>query len=463
MPGFQAERLIDSLAPFRGAANLWIAFSGGLDSTALLNAAAEVRTQLPGALRAVHVDHGVHPSSADWAAHCESVCRSRSVPLMVRRLQLAPTAGESLEAVAREARYRTFAALLEPGDLLLTAHTQDDQAETLLLALVRGSGVHGLAAMPAVAELGRGRLVRPLLDVSRGDLERYARSAGLQWLEDPSNESHSFDRNYIRHRVLQPLRERWPAISATLSRSAAHCAEAAGMLDGLAVESLAGLGGQRPGTLSISGLAELDLPLRKAVLRLWIRRRGFRVPDRNRLDRISREVIPARPDAGPLVAWSGCEIRRYRDDLFALPPLPALPLDTEILWDGARLELPLGLGVLERAPHKHDDPLSDIGFRPLRVRFGIPGLCCRRPASPHSRPLKKLCQEGGIPPWLRAYIPMLFDSRRLVELVGLCGCDPAGGTDLDEGATIDRAPGADSMGRRTRWTGHPWESYGFFR
>lgn len=433
MADFAPESLAAALSPLGGAGQVWVAYSGGLDSLALLAAAAAVRERLPGPLQAVHADHGLHPDSAGWAAHCARVCARLAVPCRVHRLALRRTPGDSLEAAAREARYAAFAALLDPGDLLLAAHTQDDQAETLLLALIRGSGVHGLAAMPRVATLGAGRLVRPLLGVRRAELEAYVRPLGLDWIEDPSNEVQSFDRNYLRHRVLPALRARWPAISATVSRSAAHCAEAADLTDRLAGQALAGLAGERPGTLSIAGLQALDPPLRKAALRLWIARQGFVRPDRAHLARILGEILPARPDAAPLVAWHGCEIRRYRGDLIALAPLPAPPHGLALRWEGPTLELPPPLGTLERSPAS--------SARPLVVRFGVAPLDCRPPGHAHRRPLKKLFQESGIPAWLRPYIPLLFDGELLVGVAGVCRCAQSGVAEA-----------------QIRWSGHPWES-----
>ncbi|HYN76777.1 MAG TPA: tRNA lysidine(34) synthetase TilS, partial [Lamprocystis sp. (in: g-proteobacteria)] len=228
------------LADFAPAGRIWVAYSGGLDSTALLHAAGAVREHLPGALWAVHIDHGLSPESRRWGEHCRAVSAGLGVAFHCRRVELKPVPGESLEAVARAARYGELAALLGPGDLLLTAHHQDDQAETLLLALLRGSGVHGLAAMPFAVDLGLGHLVRPLLGVSRADLGRYAHTRGLTWVDDPSNRESAMDRNYLRNRVMPLLRERWPAVSATLSRSAGHCAAAADLVDLAAARELAG-------------------------------------------------------------------------------------------------------------------------------------------------------------------------------------------------------------------------------
>ena len=445
MSAYDPEGLVSALAPFHDAGRIWIAFSGGLDSTCLLHAAAAMRERLPGPLRAIHVDHGLHPSSGDWAKHCRTACETLAVALVSRRLGLKVGPGESLEAVARDARYGAFRALLEPGDLLLTAHNQDDQAETLLLALIRGSGVHGLAAMPFAAELGLGRLVRPLLEVPRAALEHYARARGLTWVDDPGNDTLALDRNYLRHRVLPLIRGRWPAVSATLSRSASHCAEAAAVMDQAAGKILQGLGGGRPDTLSIPGLLLLDTPLRKSVLRLWLRRLGFSPPDTAHLKRILNEVLSARPDAAPLVAWRGCEIRRYRGYLFALKPLPPVPTGQELSWSAKVLELPGPLGTLNLA---HEQRPETTAQRGLSVRFGVTMPSCRPPGSDHNRSLKKLFQERGVPAWLRPYVPLVFDGGRLVAVAGVCRCAPQ--------------CAGEPAGPDVRWTGHPWEGWGFF-
>ena len=249
-----------SLEPHLGRGRLWIAYSGGLDSSVLLHAASICFGQRTGGqavladsstepsavdarhspeLCAIHVDHGLNPQSAGWAEHCRTQAARIRVPLTERSLWLSRQKGESLEAVARSARYAAFADLLGPGDVLATAQHRDDQAETLLLALLRGSGLQGLAAMPVTAELGAGRLLRPLLGFSRTELLDYAEREGIAWIDDPSNADVGLDRNLLRHHVIPQLRRRWPSLDLTVARSASHCAEAAGLLDEAADEWLA--------------------------------------------------------------------------------------------------------------------------------------------------------------------------------------------------------------------------------
>lgn len=498
--GFGPHRLTALLERLGGFADCWIAYSGGLDSTALLHAAAACRGRLPGLLRAVHVDHGLQDEAPSWALHCSQVCSSLAIPLTLHRLALRPAGGESLEALAREARYRAFAEMLGAKDLLLTAHTQDDQAETLLLALLRGSGVQGLAAMPEQAPLGLGRLVRPLLGETRERLRRYLSDLGVGWVEDPSNRWLRMDRNYLRQCSLPSLRARWPGMSATIARSAAHCAEAAQLLEEIAEDLLDGCAGSRPGTLSIDALERLAYAKRKLTLRAWVRRHGFDPPDTRRLTRILDEVLPAGVNADPLVAWEGCEVRRYRDDLFAISPLPPLPAHWSGTWlvasdeprgagagmDAIRhpagavgdaswsermkpagdLSLPAGLGRLiwplardqgggdawapmEPGAPQVPAPHSHAREGALSVRFAVPGQSCRGAPQGPRRSLKKLFQEAGIPRWLRPYTPMLFVDDRLVAVVGVGRC-------LSEDRSTDLAS-------LPSWVDHPWTDFGFFK
>ena len=439
MPALIPDQLLTALAAFPSARRYWVAYSGGMDSQVLLHALAAARAGLPGELRAAHVDHGLHPDAPRWAEHCRETCGRLGVPLTLCRVDAAPASGESPEAAARAARYSALSALLAPGDLLLTAQHQDDQAETLLLALLRGSGVKGLAAMPAVAPLGAGHLVRPLLGYSRGDLAEYAAGVGLAWIDDPANADLGYDRNLIRHRVLPLLAGRWPATATTIARSAGHCAEAQRLIDALAGETLARVAGSRPGTLSVDGLLGLDAAQCRAALRHWIAGRGYRPPAAAVLERVLSEVLPARADADPLVRWSGCEVRRYRDDLYALAPLPAPPEPAPIHWRRGSLDLPNGLGRLTwvDAEGRAIDPETPHPGG-VAVAFGLPGLTCRPPGVAHHRRLKQIFQEAGVPAWLRPYVPLILAAGRLVAVGGICQCD----------TTREAVP---------RWTGQPWD------
>jgi len=427
MSAFLPELLLPRLTVVPAARSGWVAYSGGLDSSVLLHALVTVRDRLAFELGALHLDHGLHRDSRTWAEHCARACKRLGVPFQSRRLNLAPTRGASPEAVARQARYAAMGEFLGPDDLLLTAQHRDDQAETLLLALLRGSGPTGLAAMPSVAPLGHGWLVRPLLEFGRTELLAYAKSRSLLWLEDPSNRDLGFDRNFLRHRVLPWLTKRWPAYATSIARSAAHCAEAQAIIDPLARKAMLEVAGHRPGTLSIARLLQLELPLRKAVLRQWFRGQGRVPPDAGNLGRILTEVMAARADANPLVAWPGCEVRRYRDDLFAMEPLPSIPAPGPIQWDQGILSLPDELGYLELIARDGRNLDPQAVFAPgLIVRFGKQGLSCRRARNGQCRSLKKLFQEQGVPPWVRIYAPLIFVRDHLIAVGNTWTCHPEG-------------------------------------
>ena len=293
---------IAALMPGYPDVSLCVALSGGVDSTALLAALAAGRAKSV-RLRALHVDHGLHPASKQWAQHCRALARALHVPLKVLTTKVERQPGESLEAAARETRYRLLAGALQPGEVLLAAHHSDDQLETVLLQLFRGSGLPGLAAMPALAPFAKGWLARPLLSRSRAELEAWVRQQGLSWIDDDSNADERLDRNYLRLRVLPLIRERWPGAPTAVSRSARHAAEAQGLLDLLARGDVErACYGE---LLSVKALRALPPDRRHNALRFWITRAGYLAPDTRRLVEIGGALLDARPDANPFVEWVG--------------------------------------------------------------------------------------------------------------------------------------------------------------
>lgn len=432
---FRPEQLLPLLQPL-GARRMVVAFSGGCDSTALLHALARLGPRLGAELLAAHIDHGLHPDSARWAVRCAAFCQALGVPCHTIRVTVGAAKGESPEAAAREARYAALATLIEAGDLLLTAHHRDDQAETLLLRLLRGAGPRGLAAMPFQAPFGRGLLVRPLLGLPRAALCGYARDAGLAWIDDPSNFDTDFDRNFLRHEILPTLAGRWPALSSLLARAARHQAEAAGLLDELAADDLSDARGTPANTLLIGRLSLLSAARQRNLLRYFLRRCGVPVPDAVHLERIRTELIPARADAMPLVAWPGGEARRYRDRIFALRPLPAVP-PTPLPWDlSAPLPLPPGLGTLVPLPARGAGVA--IPRESAEIRFGPEGERCRVAGHRHTSTLKNLFQAAAIPPWERARTPLLYIGNRLAAVGDRWICEPF-------------AASRDEMGIALRW------------
>ena len=422
---FTPAQLLDQLAHLPATQRYWVAYSGGCDSTVLLHALAGLRQQLPAELHALHVNHNLHAAAPEWAAQCRRVCDSLAIPLTEVEVDARAAKGESPEAAARAARYRIFSEVLRSGDGLLLAHHRDDQAETLLLQLLRGSGPRGLAAMPKHRPLGEGWLGRPLLDFSRQDLCRYAQAEQLEWIDDPSNFDTDFDRNFLRQQVLPLLQERWPAALTTLARSAEHQADAAELLQQLAEEDWQLTAGPQVNTLRIEALLRLSPERQRNVLRYWINTiNQLPLPDSQRVARILTEVIPAAVDAKPCIRWTGGQIRRYAGLLHVLANDP-VPMASPLQWDlKGRLELGDGR-ALQATRGKGEGLRADLTKQgTITVRFRQGGEVCRPAGRGHQHSLKNLFQEWSVPPWERNRIPLLYVNEDIAEIVGYCRCEP---------------------------------------
>jgi tRNA(Ile)-lysidine synthase len=370
-------------------------------------------------VRALHVHHHLQ-SAADAAAQlCREECRRLGVPLRVVNLRLGSLQGESVEAVAREARYAAARRALGVGEILLTAHHDDDQLETVLLQLLRGAGVDGLAAMPVSAPFGRGWHLRPLLGWSRAQIDTWARAQRLRWIDDASNAEPRFDRNYLRLEVLPRLRQRWPSAAQVVARTAQHMADARALLEERGDHDLerASVGA----ALDLAALTALSPARQRNLLRRWLAVQGLRVPDTRRLEQIRTVVASARDDAQPQVSWSGGSVRRFRGRLYAtavLPEVPAVPLR----WQHRRtavIDLGAGLGRL-RLVADAAGPLAlaklpatlTVGFRRGGEKLHL------EPRGPR-RPLKDLLREAGVLPWWRARLPLVAARGRLVAVADL--------------------------------------------
>lgn len=408
------------------------AFSGGLDSTVLLHWLA-AHPAMHGGLRAIHVDHGLHPDSAAWAAHCIEVCAALGVALEVVRVEVARDGGSGPEAAARNARHAAFFAALREGEALALAHHADDQAETFLLRALRASGPDGLAAMRAWRAYGRGWLWRPLLATSREALLAHARAQALRWIEDPSNNDPAFDRNYLRREVMPRLHARWPQAVAAFAASARLAGEAADLLDAEDARLLASLQRDGAGTLDAAGLLALPAARRARVLRRWIAALGLPPLPANGVARIERELLHARPDAEAAFAWNGVVVRRWREALHAAAERAPLPGDWEATWDG-RAPLVLPGGGLLRLDGAH-------GFAaPLRARARRGGERIVLPGRNHHHALKHVLQDLGMPPWERERLPLLEDAAGELLAVG------------DRAVAAPLQAWLDARGARLAWT-----------
>ncbi|MCX7112436.1 MAG: tRNA lysidine(34) synthetase TilS [Proteobacteria bacterium] len=418
----------------------WIAYSGGMDSHVLLHLCASLASNSICTMefQAVHVHHGLQQAADAWAEHCANVCSGLNVPLLTIRADARAKPGESPEEVARRARYSALRKTMSKDDIVLTAQHRDDQAETLLLQLVRGAGLAGLAAMPEFAPLPPGFLLRPLLQFSRADLRAYALGNGLHWIEDPSNGDTTFDRNFLRREIIPKLEQRWPGLNKALGRTAGHCAEAQQQLGDLSKDlcrTALNADGQSLGVAALRSFRPAD---QRLVLREWMRMRGFRMPSQAVIGRILQEALPARPDKMPMVAWSEGEVRRYRDGLYLMSVQPLFDISTVLDWDGqGMLELPDGNGKLSVEASSGKGLARDAWRKGnISIRYRQGGERCRLPGRNGTHELKKLFQEAGIPPWLRERMPLVYIGGELAAIAGRWVCEPFAGKAGDSNISL---------------------------
>lgn len=396
-----------------------VAYSGGLDSHVLLHSVVALSSGLQGReLVALHINHGLSGKADEWMAHCKIQCETLGIPFNNINVDAKNKIGDSPEATARNVRYQAFGEFMQSGDCLLTAHHQDDQAETMLIQLLRGAGPRGLAAMPTHAEFAAGWHARPLLSFSRNELHGYAQQNALSWIDDESNSDTRFDRNFLRHEIIPLLKSRFPGMAATVSRSARLCAEATELLVSAAAEDLK-LAQAEDGSFFVDVLQGLGEVRARNLLHQYCRERALPTPSAAQLQCIWAEVIGAAADSEPVVMWEGGEARRYRDALFIGVPLTAHDAAIFFAWDWEQmLEIPaLGRLWFERVTGQ-GIALSALADKGLEVRFRQGGEKLRPTGREGHHTLKKLFQEAGIPPWLRDRIPLLYVDGQLLAVAG---------------------------------------------
>ena len=416
----ELSELLAHLKPSR----MVLAWSGGADSSVLLHLLRRLETPRAPALLAVHVHHGLHDEADAWERHCREQARGIGVEMTAVKVRAHAAPGESPEAAARRARYGALRRFATPGTLLLTAHHRDDQAETVLLQLMRGAGTAGLAAMPRCTPFGDGWLARPMLAFSRAAIRDYALRHELRWVEDSGNAELRHDRNYLRHRVVPLLRARWPEWEAAAARAARHQGEARELLDAEAARCLARCMTPDGRALLVKACSALSAARQKIVLRHWLKTCGLRTPGERQLEYLRAALIASRPRSGSVIAWPGSEVGFYRDRLYArVRPLSSPPVERP--WPhGADLELPELKQTLRWRELLRQAPALAAAAR-LHVGFRRGGEQCarRRGAGCFHQDLKKIFQARGVPPWERDRVPLIHADGRLRLVWGLAACE----------------------------------------
>jgi len=433
------DELQTTLNSFPKADCYWVAYSGGCDSHVLLHALHTLSQLKPTNfnIAAIHVDHGLQASAKMWANHCKHVCADLKIKFKLIKVNAKAESGQSPEAAARDARYKAIAEFITENDILLVAHHQDDQAETLLLQLLRGSGPRGLSAMPKGKFLGKNRVLRPFLMISQKIILEYADQNKLKWIEDPSNTEIRFDRNRIRHEVLPVLKKRWPSLSETLSRVTHYQAEAAACLHELAELDLLNIKSSRDEDgISITKLTLLSSARQKNVCRYWIEQNSLDAIDSTHLNRIFNEVIPAAIDSQPMVEWLNTRVCRYRGILYVLA---IEKLDKSAVSQNWQIA-----NAIELAQQRlvSQQTVGD-GIKQSLIPDGIVKICfrqggerCQPKGRANHHSLKKLFQEWAVPPWMRSQIPLIYIGNELVQIVGYCLCEPYAAGPNDPGISI---------------------------
>jgi len=397
------------------SARIYIGYSGGVDSHVLLHLCASI-TELKDKITAVYVHHGLQKEAESWGKHCEKIAQSLGIDFILLRVNALAGKGESPEEAARNARYAALKSLLGVEDVLLLAQHRDDQLETVLLQLFRGCGLRGLSAMPERMAFGKGVMLRPLLNVSKRSIDDYAQLHVLNWVDDPSNLSNDYDRNFLRNEVLPLLKQRWPNCDKTVARSARHCADAQLVISTQAEDLFGRVFNAIDKTLNISQLKSFEITQQPLVIRQWFQVLNLKMPAHAFLERLQSEVLSARDGSDPILSGQGYCVRRYRDKLYCLKQVaPEKVKDT--LWPAGQTSIRLSdQQTLSCRPSSVGICLKRWQNATIIVKARRGGEKILLPGRKGHHALKKLFQEAGIPPWQRAMFPLVYLDDKLAAV-----------------------------------------------
>lgn len=397
---------------------IYIGYSGGVDSHVLLHACATL-LEFKSKLIAVYVHHGLQKEADFWAIHCQKIAETLGVPFLMQRVNACANQGESPEEAARNARYGAFQNLIAENDSLLIAQHREDQLETVLLQLFRGSGLRGLAGMPENMPFGKGYLLRPFLNISKQTINDYAVQNQLNWIEDPSNASTIYDRNFLRQEIIPQLKQRWSSLDKTVARTATHCAEAEALQYKIAQTEFETVFNVVDETLNIPKLLTYSPMEQRLILRHWFENLGLKMPSHDFVQRILNEVIAARVDSSPILEGQGITIRRYRTQLYVITHV--LTGFETCHWSQGKNTLTLSnkqILTIEFADCGISRQRWNRSEITVRMRQGGEKLALPNRKGHHS--LKKLFQEANIPPWRREIMPLIYLNDELAAVGDLC-------------------------------------------
>ena len=450
------QNTLKTLFETHGNIELIVAYSGGIDSQVLLHALVQLKQNkiINNEITVCHVNHGLSGNAERWQKLAEQECIKLSVNLIVKRVNIRSKAQQSLEALARDARYNALKSLRDKKSVVLTGHHSDDQSETFLLALKRGAGLKGLSAMSVQTKLGQHLLVRPLLNVARQEIENYAENHQLSWVEDESNLDTCFDRNFIRQKIIPLLRERWPSINNTINRSASHCLAGQELLDELAEQDLTVCKTGDSG-LHVPALTTLSSARFNNLIRFFMAQQGCLMPSTEQVNQV-RLQLQADEDKSPQIKVAEQVFRRFKNTLFLTPEYSDISnwqgqvdlFQDTLMFGNKVLVLPDNLGELSfnrnvviNADSRINLPRISLPMpgQQVNVRFCHENPKCLPHFRQHSRTVKKVLQELNIAPWQRKRIAFLYYDNELVAAIGHFICQPFIESDPKLGMQIDHA------------------------
>ena len=403
-----AKGLTDAELPLQTP--LVVAYSGGVDSSVLLQAVIEYREQYNGPIHAVHVHHGLSENADSWARHCELQCRLEDVEFHLHRVEVDTSARKSIEAEARKVRYNALLAVCKRiGGVLLLGQHAEDQLETVLLQLKRGAGPQGLAGMGEVQYRGNTLIMRPMLSLDKAEIVTFADNEMLQWVDDESNQQNSFDRNFLRNEIIPHLLDRWPQLTKTVGRSAALCAEQSELVNDSAQRYFEDC---KRTNLRLDGqkLTSLSRPWQAMVIRAWFKAQGQLSPSKAQAEQVLL-MLEAKHDATPEVNFKWGKVIRFDGDLYWVvnavhdaEPSGVLHVDADnaLPWLNGNLHVSL----LER--EEGDTVTFQTNARNLRIKPVNASV---------SKLLKEWFKVWRVPRWERNGVPVIFLNEQAVALI----------------------------------------------
>ncbi|MBQ0725028.1 MAG: tRNA lysidine(34) synthetase TilS [Cycloclasticus sp.] len=406
------------IAPIKGVKTVVVAYSGGVDSHVLLHSCAKLSDRFKSIqFKAIYIDHGLHKDSKQWSSHCQQISTDLSIEFTSIKVDASDISGEGPEQAARHARYEALQTVIDDASLLMTAQHQDDQAETLMLQLLRGSGIKGLAAMPLLARFGAGQIARPFLDHSKQSILDYAKKNHLDWIEDPSNLDTSLNRNYLRQQVIPLIKQRWPAFAKTTSRTALHCAEA----DSVLADCLSVYGAELSAeTFDCCSIKALSGPAQRLVLREWLALNELKLPSQKVLGQI-QAMLSSPSTKAACVTWGEHQIRCFADTLYVCQQSQDLTRFAPINWQGGRVNLVGNLGSLQitKALTAGISQAKWDAAANISVRSRVDGERIKLANRKGSKKIKQLYQEAKVLPWLRDIVPLIYIDDKLAAVADL--------------------------------------------